>query len=164
MEEDLKKIIKRRKIYEILTVTQALIFVFLSILVINLFENIDFSKRITERVITGETEGYNSKFEGYSGEITGTSAKTLIKLTNSHNENQVKKENLIYIKVLEDKSLLDGDYIDIIEFGSENWNKENIEKSNNAVFKSIRAGYTYNVSFLTDKNSGNIIQVNIKRI
>ena len=152
----LKKIIRSRKIFEILFAIQLLIFVGLLVL---FFTTSAIKKEDTcneqECEISKEVEEFNNKFIYYEGdEKTGTQVKYLL--------NEIKKNN--------EKATNVSEIIRVVK-GKKNKNTENIEKISEAdrdsaskLSQEIKAGYTYSVEFTKDEVTGKITICYIEKL
>ena len=169
-EENLKKLRRKRKIYEILAAVQTLIFVLVILLLV--IAAIQSQCRDTNSARGGlasqEIAMYNAEFESYLGDSrTRAQVKSLVRAVMSHNNVNDDNRLIIFLKYVDDitpttipnyaSSLENADTTDL------NWIKDIIELSNEGVRNVIKSGYTYNVTADTEK-SGRIIRIEIKRI
>ena len=100
-----------------------------------------------------EVNAFNSQFDTYEGKQSGTNARALYNVVRNHNNQNTDDPTLQILLTIDG-----GEYT-----GSDVYVAAT-DTVKDMPANTLKAGNTYNVTFATDKSSGRITAINIKKV
>lgn len=100
-----------------------------------------------------EVNAFNSQFDTYEGKQSGTNARALYNVVRNHNNQNTDDPTLQILLTIDG-----GEYTGSDVYVAATDTVKDMPKN------TLKAGNTYNVTFATDKSSGRITAINIKKV
>ena len=128
----------------------SIVIITLGVMIVNNVRN-----KITDNSNLSATEvnAFNSQFDTYEGKQSGTNARALYNVVRNHNNQNTDDPTLQILLTIDG-----GEYT-----GSDVYVAAT-DTVKDMPANTLKAGNTYNVTFATDKSSGRITAINIKKV